>query len=161
VTGRKGVRVKRFLVLVAVIGAISAGTAGVVSADAGAERIPVECVAAYHPEFGGFVNMVPFTSDTPNFAPIDPIVVGSDMPIFGPGTGVFTPSGNMDVTCTGHFVDPRPLPFVQRRGGCIALRGGDDYGHGSRSYAGEVHVVVTPSGNVTITCHGSFTGILP
>jgi hypothetical protein len=159
------VAVKRLVALLAVIGAISAGTAGGVSAGNGAERIPVDCASAYHPLFG-FWNAVAYTSDFPPTVPIDPLVDAQDIGFGGHGTGVFTPSGNMEVTCQGHVDDPGSQPYVRFpfrsvTGSCVSLRGGEEFGHGARAFAGEGKLVFTPSGNVTITCHGSFVGVLP
>jgi hypothetical protein len=147
---------RRFLVLAALVGALGAGTTGVVSAGTGAERLPVRCNVAYLPSLGLWSGAV-FTPDTPPSVPIDP---EGDFVTGGDGIGVFTPSGNMEVHCVGQ-VDPNHFPSFNGRGGCVALRGGEEFGHGSRSYNGEGELVVTPTGKVIISCHGGFVGILP
>ena len=156
-TIEEGAAMKKLLVVTAMICAIGAGTAGVVAADTAAERIPVGCDVAYFPDLGTWGGAI-FTSDTPPFLPIAPDGPGPFA--FGSGTGVFTPSGNMEVNCKGEanlLISP---PFTGH-GSCFAARGGDDFGHRSRSYAGEGELVVTANGNVSISCHGAFVGIVP
>jgi hypothetical protein len=146
----------RWLSLFAVV-VSAAVAAGAASAAGGAERVTVSCDAAYFPELGTWFAAV-FTPDTPAFVPIGP--EGPGPFAGGDGTAVFTPSGNMEVSCKGE-ANPLASPPFSGPGQCVALRGGDEFGHGSRSYNGEGRLVVTPSGNVSITCHGSFTGVVP
>jgi hypothetical protein len=148
--------VKRLLLWTAVVGAIGAGTAGAASAGTGAERLPVSCNVAYFPSLGSWGG-VAWTPDAPPSVPLDP---EGDFVTGGDGTGVFTPSGNMEVHCEGQ-ADPNHFPPFNGRGSCVALRGGEEFGHGARSFRGEGELVVTPGGKVIISCHGSFVGILP
>jgi hypothetical protein len=123
----------------------------------GAEKVPVSCETEYGGVWGDEFHGVLITPDTP-----DLIAIGPDVGpyfAFGSGTGVFTPNGGFEVTCHG-VADLTRGPTFVGRGTCFALRGGDEFGHGSRAYAGEGEMVVNPQGKVTITCHGSFTGIL-
>jgi hypothetical protein len=146
----------RWVVVLAVVAALAAPAAGASSAaGGGAERIPVGCVTEYSPETGEWFGRID-TPDTPLFLPIGPD--SGPFFAFGGGTAVFTSSGNMEVNCHGEADLTRGPPF-SGHGHCVAARGGDEFGNGSRSYLGEGELIVTPSANVTISCHGGFTGI--
>jgi hypothetical protein len=98
------------------------------------------------------------TPDTPEFWNL-PDFVGPFL-TGGPGTAVFTPNGNFNVVCHGTS-DLFHAPIFNGQGDCLAARGGDPFGHGAKVYMGTGKIVVNPSGNVTITCHGSFVEIFP
>jgi hypothetical protein len=124
---------------------------------AGAEFVQAACAVEYG--FSGSMwEGAVFTSDTPPFPAIGPEL--GPYFAFGSGTAIFTPSGNFEVECHG-LVDLTRSPPFNGRGFCGAVRGGDEFSHGAKSYSGEGELVVTPDGKVTIGCHGSFRGILP
>jgi hypothetical protein len=148
----------RRLVLVLIAAALAAPAAGASSAaGGGAERVHALCVASYSPEDGTWFGFM-INPDTPEFFPGGPDGPGPFA--YAGGTAVFTPSGNMEVNRQGEANLVVSPPF-DGRGDCFAVRGGDEFGHGAQGWSGEGELVVTPSGNVSMSCHASFTGILP
>ena len=119
------------------------------------EQVFVQCNAEYPVDSGSWFGSA-ITPDTPPF-----LAFGPDTgPLFalGPGEGVFTADGGMQVTCAGVVRDENP-PF-SGSGRCVAIRGGDEHGHGARQFAGEGVLTVTAEHTFTLTCNGAFTGIL-
>jgi hypothetical protein len=123
----------------------------------GAEKVSVSCATEYGDSDGQW-NGPLFTPDTPAFIPIQPEF--GPYFAYGTGTAVFTPNGNFNVTCHG-TADLTINPTFSGGGSCFAVRGGDQYAHGSKSYNGTGELIVSDDGSVTIGCHGSFVGILP
>lgn len=149
---------KLVVVMTTAVLAFSFGVSSVARAGAGAERIPILCQAEWNP-VTAVTSIYLFAPDTPQ----TPVGISGFLPFAAAsGYGVFTPSGEMSVSCT-----PNGSPIVNPVGStwnaktsCILFRGGADFSLvGAHVYLGTGQVLATPAGNATITCHGSFAGI--
>ncbi|HEY2777935.1 MAG TPA: hypothetical protein VGI77_08515 [Gaiellaceae bacterium] len=145
------------VVAVTVLGVVAIG-AGRASAKGGAEHVPISCSSEWNPDTGTTALYV-FAPDTP----LIPVGPSGFLPFTGAtGTGVFTPSGRMNIVCgregDGPFSFPAGLTW-HHAVGCTLYRGGADFSTiGARVYKGTGRVDVTTD-SVQMTCHGSFTGI--
>jgi hypothetical protein len=150
---------KMLKVVVVVVAAL--GLAASASADPlpTIERVQTDCAAEYgNPNISGFSGVL-FYQDTPSNIPIQP----QTGPYFAYGSGVtiFRPDGRFSVICYGFANNSNMTPPTAVRGKCFAVRHGDAYGHNSDGYNGEGNLIVRNTGNITITCRGTFTGVLP
>jgi hypothetical protein len=148
-------RVMGFAVVAAVVALAASATAG--AGSGGAERIPISCQSEWDPQ-SGTTAIYLFAPDTPEI----PVGISGFLPYTSAdGSGVFTPSGRMNISCTSNhsYVNPAGATWNGTTP-CILFRGGADFSlAGSSVYRGDGHVVVTSSGSVLITCNGAFTGI--
>jgi hypothetical protein len=152
------------VVVASVVVALGSGS------DGGGKRVGSEWRQLRERSRAGLWSAMPSTappaapSGTARSSPRTPLGSAPQAPELGPyfasggGKGVFTPNGNFAVTCHG-VADLTTAPTFVGSSFCFAIRGGDVVGHGGKHYFGTGTMIVNPSGNVTITRHGSFGGI--
>lgn len=124
----------------------------------GAERLTAECGATWGaPVPPGHAQVNFFVPDSPDAWPWWwPSEYGYSSR--GIGEAVFTPSGQFSLICRGTQDSRVPARTVTETGTCYTVR---SLLPPRREFRGDVHIRVTPTGDVLITCHGSFTGLFP